>query len=106
MKIEALGSFEEQVMLGVLRTGDDAYGMAIRRELEEVGGRDVAIGAIYATLDRLEAKGLVSSSRGRGTGARRMFEVTPEGLRALAETRAARERLWKGVKLTEFGWSG
>ena len=58
-----LGSLEEQVMLAVVRRGDDAYGMNVRRELEDVTNRDVAIGAVYATLDRLEAKGLVVSTR-------------------------------------------
>ncbi len=100
---EAVGSFEEQVMIGVLRTGGEAYGMAVRRELEDVGGRDVAIGAVYSTLDRLEAKGLVRSSRSRGAAARRLFAVTPAGLRALAETRAGRERLWDGIDLAAFG---
>jgi PadR family transcriptional regulator PadR len=100
---EALGSFEELVLVGVLRVAGDAYGMAVRRELEEVGGREVAIGAVYATLDRLEAKGLVASERGPETGARRLFAVTAAGLRALAETRAARDRLWRGVDLPALG---
>jgi len=69
--------------------------------LEEVAGREVAIGAVYATLDRLEAKGLAASERGEaGTGAsRRVFAVTPRGARALADTREMRERLWHGVDL-------
>jgi PadR family transcriptional regulator PadR len=104
MAIESVGSFEELVMVGVLRTGDEAYGMAVRREIEEVGGRDVAIGAVYATLDRLESKGLVASARGREPNARRLFRITGAGLRALAETRAARERLWQGVDLAAFGF--
>jgi PadR family transcriptional regulator PadR len=94
-----LGAFEEQVMLAVLRIGDDAYGMAARREIEEVTGRDVAIGAVYATLDRLEAKGFVDSTRARSTGARRVFAVTSRGAAALADTHAMRERLWRGVKV-------
>ena len=96
-----LGSLEEQVMLAVVRTGDDAYGMNVRRELEEVTNRDVAIGAVYATLDRLEAKGLVVSVRAGGSDgpSRRVFAVTPAGARSLALTRATRERLWSGVKL-------
>jgi PadR family transcriptional regulator PadR len=103
MAAELLGSFEELVLVGVLRTGEEAYGMAVRRELEQVGGREVAIGAVYSTLDRLEAKGLVASDRGRETGARRTFSLTRDGLRALAETRAARERLWLGVDLAAHG---
>jgi PadR family transcriptional regulator, regulatory protein PadR len=96
-----LGSLEEQVMLAVVRRGDDAYGMNVRRELEEVTNRDVAIGAVYATLDRLEAKGLVLSSRpGASDGpSRRVFAITPAGARSLVLTRATRERLWSGVKL-------
>ena len=95
-----LGAFEEQVMLAVLRTRDEAYGMAVRREIEHLTGREVAIGAVYATLDRLEAKGLAASSRVRPVGgSRRLFEVTRAGARALAETRAMRERLWQGVDL-------
>ena len=50
-----LGSLEEQVMLSVIRTGDEAYGMNVRRELESVTGREITIGSVYATLDRLEA---------------------------------------------------
>lgn len=96
-----LGSLEEQVMLAVVRTADDAYGMNVRRELEEVTGRDVAIGAVYATLDRLEAKGLVTSTRlatSEGVS-RRVFAITATGAQSLAETRATRERLWSGVRL-------
>src|SRR5437764_1229239 len=94
-----VGSFEEQVMLAVLRAGADAYGMTVRRELEEVTFRDVTIGSVYVTLDRLEAKGLVVSARTTTRAAspsRRVFAVTPVGARALAETRAMRERLWTG----------
>lgn len=96
-----LGSLEEQVMLAVVRIGDAAYGMNVRRELEEVTGRDVAIGAVYATLDRLEAKGLASSIRATAAdgASRRIFAVTPLGARSLALTRTTRERLWSGVRL-------
>ena len=93
-----LGVLEEQVVVAVLRTGEDAYGMHVRREIEQVTGRDIAIGAVYATLDRLEAKGLLTSHRTPGDGGtRRLFVVSGEGARALAATRAMRERLWQGV---------
>jgi PadR family transcriptional regulator, regulatory protein PadR len=96
--IELLGSFEEQVMLAIVRTSDEAYGMEVRRELERVTGRDVTIGAVYATLDRLEAKRLVRSVRTDADGSsRRVFAITPRGAEALVDTRAIRERLWKGV---------
>jgi PadR family transcriptional regulator PadR len=96
-----LGSLEEQVMLAVIRTGADAYGMNVRRELEVVTGRDITIGSVYATLDRLEAKGFVTSWRSAGDDApsRRIFEVTRPGLASLALTRDTRERLWTGVRL-------
>jgi PadR family transcriptional regulator, regulatory protein PadR len=95
-----LGTFEEQVMVAVLRTAEEAYGMSVRRELERVTERDVTIGAVYATLDRLEAKGLIASSRSRGDGpSRRVFAVTRRGAQALAESKAMRERLWRGVEL-------
>ena len=88
-------------MLAVVRTGDDAYGMNVRRELEEITNRDVAIGAVYATLDRLEAKGLVISRRVSASEgpSRRVFAVTPAGARSLALTRETRDRLWSGVKV-------
>jgi PadR family transcriptional regulator PadR len=93
-----LGSFEEQVMVAVVRTRDEAYGTNVRREIESATGRDVAVGAVYATLDRLEAKGLVASDQtGAGGTPRRRFTVTAVGARALVETRAMRERLWHGV---------
>ena len=100
-----LGSLEEQVMLAVVRTGDDAYGMNVRRELERVTERDVTIGSVYATLDRLEAKGFVSSTRTRETDvpSRRVFAVTRAGARSLAHTRATRDRLWLGVTLEARG---
>ena len=96
-----LGSLEEQVMLAVLRTRTEAYGMNVRRELETVTGRNITIGSVYATLDRLEAKGLVASSRVAATDAasRRIFAVTATGARSLTETRATRDRLWTGVKI-------
>ena len=86
-------------MLAVLRTRHEAYGMSVRREIERVTAREVTIGAVYATLDRLEAKGLLDSGRSPGEGSRRVFQVTPRGAHALAESRAMRERLWQGVEL-------
>lgn len=95
-----LGVLEEQVLVAVLRTRGDAYGMEVRREIEQVTGRELAIGAVYATLDRLEQKKLLTSRRTHGRGpSRRLFELSPRGATALAETRAMRQRLWKGVDL-------
>lgn len=93
-----LGAFEEQVMLAVIHAGEESFGMNVRREIEHRTGREVAIGAVYATLDRMEAKGLIGSSRATGP-ARRVFQVTRTGLRVLAETRAMRDQLWQGINL-------
>ena len=74
-----LGVFEEQVLVAVLRTRDDAYGMAVRREIERVTGRDLTIGAVYATLDRLEAKGLVAREACPDDRRARFAVLTPAG---------------------------
>jgi PadR family transcriptional regulator PadR len=98
-----LGVLEEQVVVAVIRTGDEASGMEARREIERVTGRELSIGSVYATLDRLESKGLLASSRVVEEGSsRRLFTVTPEGARALADTRSMRERLWHGVNVREL----
>ena len=98
-----LGSFEEQVLLAVVRTRGEAFGMQVRREIEDVTGREVAIGAVYATLDRLEAKQLVRSFRAdSGNSSRRMFALTRAGAEALAVSRALRERMWRGVNIARL----
>ena len=86
-----LGTFEEQVLLAVLRTGDAAYGMSVRREIEDVTDREISVGATYATLDRLEAKKLVSSRRATVDGvSRRLFAVTgPADRHSLSRGRCA-----------------
>jgi DNA-binding PadR family transcriptional regulator len=99
-----LGEFEQLVLLAVLRLGDDAYGVPIQRELEERAGRRVTVGALYATLDRLEGKRLLHSwfadpTPQRGGRSKRYFRPTPEGLEALAESKAALDRMWQGVRL-------
>jgi DNA-binding PadR family transcriptional regulator len=99
-----LGEFEQIVLLAVVRLGDEAYGVPIRREIAERAGRQVTVGALYATLDRLEAKGLVHSwfadpTPQRGGRSRRYFEVLPAGLEALTESRNMFERMWRGLRL-------
>jgi PadR family transcriptional regulator PadR len=102
-----LGAFEEQVLLAVVHARDDAFGMNVRREIEHRTGREIAIGAVYATLDRLEAKGLIVSSRPRSSGAsRRVFRVTGAGSSALGETRVMRDRLWRGIDLARLAAPG
>lgn len=95
-----LGVFQEQILVAVLRTREDAYGMNVRREIERVTSRQLAIGAVYATLDRLEEKGLLTSRRKNSDEtSRRVFAVTASGALALADVRAMRDRLWQGVDL-------
>jgi DNA-binding PadR family transcriptional regulator len=93
-----LGSLEHIVLLAVARLGSDAYGVTVRREIEKRTGRDVSIGAIYATLDRLESKGYVRSSIGeptaeRGGRAKRHFQIEADGTRALATSMDAIRRM-------------
>lgn len=103
-KDSLLGTFEEQVLLAVVHAGENAYGMQIRRQIEERIGRSVAIGAVYSTLDRLETKGFASSwladaeavRRGRP---RRFFKLEAAGAGALEAAREAHVRMWCGVAL-------
>jgi DNA-binding PadR family transcriptional regulator len=95
-----LGEFELILLLTILRLGDDAYGVPLSRELSQLRGRDVSIGSVYAALDRLELKGLISSSLGesspeRGGRAKRYFRVTADGLLSVQETRRVLTKLWK-----------
>ena len=99
-----LGEFEQIVLLAVLRLAGEAYGVPIRREIEKRAGRQVTVGALYSTLDRLEAKGYVSSwfadpTAERGGRSRRYFRVEPEGAEALARAKEMLDRMWKGVRL-------
>jgi DNA-binding PadR family transcriptional regulator len=85
-----LGEFERCVLFAVLRLREQAYGMLIRKEIQKQMSRDASIGSVYVTLDRLEAKGFVTSWDGestpvRGGRAKRYFELTASGARALEE---------------------
>ncbi|HZI40840.1 MAG TPA: helix-turn-helix transcriptional regulator [Gemmatimonadaceae bacterium] len=98
-----LGSFEEHVMLAIARVRKEAYAVNVRREIEARTDREIAMGAVYATLDRLEAKELVASWRESVDQlSRRMFALTTEGIAALAETRNMRDRLWHGLDLRKI----
>jgi PadR family transcriptional regulator PadR len=97
-----LGEFELMILLAVIHLGEDAYGVPISRELEAQRGRDVSVGSVYAALERMEGKGLVSSSLGdptpeRGGKAKRFFRITKEGLRQVHETRRVLTRLWRSL---------
>ena len=99
-----LGAFEELVLLAVLHEGDEAYAVSIRRALVDRLGAEVAMGAVYATLDRLETKGLVTTRAGESVGTgpgrpRTYYDVKPDGLAALRQTREARHSMWQGIRL-------
>ena len=97
-----LTDFELMLVLGILRIGDEAYGVQIARDIETTVGRRVLMGAAYAALDRLERNGLVSSRTGeptaaRGGRAKRYFHVTKRGVAAARETQRALITMWNDV---------
>jgi PadR family transcriptional regulator, regulatory protein PadR len=97
-----LGSFELMVLLALIRLGDDAYGVPISEEIEAQSGREVALASVYAALQRLEVKGLVSSWLGeptpeRGGKAKKHFRISARGLRDVRQTQRSLTRLWQGL---------
>ena len=109
---EHLGTFEQAILLALVhpRTalGREGYGRAILKEVQQRLERDVSAGAVYATLDRLEQKGYISSrlaegSAERGGRPKRHYAIQPKGVRALHEARTATARLWAGVRLPAKG---
>ena len=99
-----LAEFELLVLLAVMQCGEGAYSVAVHAELERRSGRPASMGAVYITLERLETKGLLSSSLGeptreRGGRAKRFYSPTRAGVAALkAECRVIR-RMWSGLGL-------
>ena len=99
---EALGEFEQLVLLAAVHLGNDVYGVPIADEIERRTGRAVSPAAVYVTLRRLEQKGLLSSSMSaptheRGGKARRCVTVTPAGLESLRTSRQVLDSMWKGL---------
>ncbi|HEX4168409.1 MAG TPA: helix-turn-helix transcriptional regulator [Bryobacteraceae bacterium] len=99
-----LGEFEHIIVLALLRLQDRAYGVTVRQEIQFRIKRDVSIGAVYATLDRLETKGYVKSRRGeptpeRGGRSRRFFRVTAKGVGAVNRTQRALHSMTEGLDL-------
>jgi DNA-binding PadR family transcriptional regulator len=100
---ELLGAFEQAVLLTVWRLAEEAYGRAILRGVQSALNRQVAAGAVYATLDRLEQKNFIHSHVEEGTPVRagrlrRYYRLTPPGIKAINESRAALEQMWRGTK--------
>jgi len=102
MTRRALGEFEHQVLLAILRLGGESYSAPLVLELEERSGREIAQAAVFIVLGRLEDKGLLSSrledGEVAGTGrTRRYFKLEPAGLERLRESRKVMERFWEGL---------
>lgn len=99
-----LGDFENLVLLALLRLDDRAYGVTVRQEIQLRTDREVSIGAVYATLERLQTKGYVTSQQGeptpeRGGRAKRFFRATAKGVRAVQRTHQALQSMTEGLAL-------
>lgn len=100
--LAVLGTFELAIATAILRLGADAYGRRILNDVEDRLERNVAAGAVYATLDRLERKGLVTSRTASGTPerggrSRRYYALTAAGVRALNQSRSTLDNVWRGL---------
>ena len=102
MARKGLGEFETAVLLVIVHLQGRGYGVSIADEIERRSGRPVSFGAVYATLDRLQKKGLISSELGepapeRGGKPKRFYRIEAPGERALVEAQALAERMWAGM---------
>jgi DNA-binding PadR family transcriptional regulator len=98
-----LGEFEEITLLAVCAIDPPVYGVPVQKFVEQATGRNVSIGAVYAALERLETKGFLRSAFGdatpeRGGKRKRLFEVTPAGMRTLKGLRRVRDRIWRAIE--------
>ena len=103
-----LGEFEFYVMLAIHHLGREAYGVTIRRAIEERTGRTAVMGVVYATLGRLTAKGLVDATLSaplpvRGGRSRKLYQLSPAGGRALAESARMMRAMLRGARLGVAG---
>src|SRR4051812_10680451 len=103
MPYEALGEFEQSLLLAIVHLGDSAYGVTIRQEIEARTGRDGAGGALYTSLARLERKGYVRSTMSdptpqRGGRSKRHFTLRAAGAAALRQSRERLDRMWHGLQ--------
>jgi PadR family transcriptional regulator, regulatory protein PadR len=102
MKGDRLGEFEEFTLLAVAALGEETYAVPVQQYVEELTRRHVSIGAVYAALARLEAKGFVRSAMGRalpqpGGKPRRLFHVTPLGLKTARDLHQVRQKIWTDI---------
>lgn len=106
--MKELSVLEEIILTAVLRLGEEAYGVTVRRKAEEVTGRDILYGTLYNTLDQLVRKGLLSRTEGRPTAERGgrskiYYRLTARGLCSLREARALHQQIWKGLPRLSTG---
>ncbi|WP_337880101.1 PadR family transcriptional regulator [Rheinheimera sp.] len=99
-----IGELEQMLLLCILQLRDQAYGTQIRLCLAEQAGRNLSIGALYTTLERLEQKGMLNCRQGeataeRGGRAKKYFSVTADGVQALQRSKQALDNLWQGIVL-------
>jgi DNA-binding PadR family transcriptional regulator len=100
---DALGEFEQSLLLAIVHLGETAYGVSIRQEIEARTGREIAVGALYTSLARLERKGYVRSTMSeptpqRGGRSRRHFTVKAAGAAALRQSRERLDQMWDGLQ--------
>src|ERR1051326_4142672 len=105
---DKIGNFELMILLALIRLDDNAYGVPISKEIEKRSGREVSVPSVYAALERLEAKGFVSSELGeptleRGGRAKRYFRITAKGVSEVRATRRALVQLGDGLPRLERG---
>jgi len=97
-----LGEFEQLVLLALIHLGNDAYGVTVRREITRRTGRATSFGTVYATLARLEEKGLISSRLGdatpqRGGRRKKYFRILAPGRLALSASIKVLRTMTKGL---------
>ena len=102
MRPDTLGEYEQCLLLAVVHLGEEAYGVTVRQEIETRTGRDIALGALYTSLGRLEQKGYLRSKMSdptpqRGGRSKRYFALTATGAAALRQSRARLARMWEGL---------
>lgn len=108
MKKKGLGEFEELVLLAVCILEGQAYGVAVKEEVEKHSGRSILLGAVHITLYRLQDKGYLTSELGgntakRGDRRKRLFSITEAGSRQLQEAQAVRQSMWKMIPFLKPG---
>ncbi len=102
MKGTYLGEFEEVVLLTVAMLEDSGYGISVKQEVEKRTQRSINLSAIHSTLYRLEKKGFLNSKLGettkvRGGKRKRIFFITPFGVKSLKEAKSLREDIWNSI---------